>query len=230
LIKNKKYFQKLIVIILQVIYIKNIQGKIILFFCRNSKLILRHSNIFKTKKVFFLGNIQDELPLYLNSISTKINFYKYNAYINFKENIKNTKNIHVYNDLLISPNMLQNCDTIIYYWPKDKSEAQFQLINLISSLKINTQIFIVGENSSGIRSAPLIFKDLITLNKVDNAKHSLLLSGFLKKQKKFILENFFKTHIWKNFSIKSLPGVFGHKKIDEGSPVSYTHLTLPTTR
>ncbi|WP_158364480.1 hypothetical protein [Buchnera aphidicola] len=46
------------------------------------------------------------------------------------------------------------------------------------------------------------------------------MSGLLTKQKKFILKDFFKTHCWKNFSIKSLPGVFDHKKIDEGSKVT----------
>ncbi|WP_261979604.1 16S rRNA (guanine(1207)-N(2))-methyltransferase RsmC [Buchnera aphidicola] len=185
--------------------------------CKSSKLILRHSSIFKTKKVFFSGNIQDNFPLRLSTVNTKINLYKYNIYINLKKNVKNIKNIHIYNNLLVSQEMIQNCDTIIYYWPKDKSEAQFQLINLISHLQINTEIFIVGENSSGVRSAPLIFKNWITLNKIDSAKHSLLISGFLKKQKKFILEDFFKTHIWKKCFIQSLPGVFGYKKIDEGS-------------
>ncbi|WP_158359504.1 16S rRNA (guanine(1207)-N(2))-methyltransferase RsmC [Buchnera aphidicola] len=113
--------------------------------------------------------------------------------------------------------MVKNCDTIIYYWPKNKSEALFQFINLISCLPINTQIFIVGENSSGIKSAPLMLKKWITLYKVDSAKHSILMTGSLKRKKRFLLEDFFKVHKWKNFSIKSLPGVFGDKKIDEGS-------------
>ncbi|WP_264357809.1 class I SAM-dependent methyltransferase [Buchnera aphidicola] len=105
----------------------------------------------------------------------------------------------------------------MYYWPKDKSEAQFQLMNIISCFPINTEIFIVGNNDSGIRSAPLILKKWIELNKVDNAKHSILFSGFIQKKTIFILEDFFKTHIWKKLIIKSLPGVFGHKKVDLGS-------------
>ncbi|QIQ41916.1 MAG: 16S rRNA (guanine(1207)-N(2))-methyltransferase RsmC [Buchnera aphidicola (Microlophium carnosum)] len=181
---------------------------------KNSQLILRHDKIFKTKKVFFSGNIQDDLPLYLFTISKKIYLQRYNDYIYFK---KKLKNIVIYNNLLVSKEMIQNCDTIIYYWPKDKSEATFQLMNIISSFPIETAIFIVGDNSSGVRSAPLILKKWIQLKKIDNAKHSILMSGFIKKNIVFILEDFFKKHLWKNLIIKSLPGVFGHKKIDSGS-------------
>jgi len=113
--------------------------------------------------------------------------------------------------------MIKKCDTIIYYWPKNKSEAKFQMMNLISCLSINTEIFIVGNNSSGVRSASLIFKNWIQLNKIDSAKHSILISGLLKKKGTFILENFFQEHMWKKLIIKSLPGVFGYKKIDAGS-------------
>ncbi|CAL4326390.1 16S rRNA (guanine(1207)-N(2))-methyltransferase RsmC [Buchnera aphidicola] len=186
-----------------------------MLFSKSSQLMLRHSKKFKRKRVFFSGNIQDSFPIYLSTLKTKINFQKYSDYINFKKN--NVKNINIYNNLLVSDDMVKNCDTIIYYWPKNKSEAQFQFINLISCLPINTQIFIVGDNSSGIKSAPLILKKWITLYKIDNAKHSILMTGLLERKKKFILEDFFKTHVWENFSIKSLPGVFGNKKIDEGS-------------
>ncbi|WP_315984407.1 16S rRNA (guanine(1207)-N(2))-methyltransferase RsmC [Buchnera aphidicola] len=112
---------------------------------------------------------------------------------------------------------MKNCDTIIYYWPKDKLEATFQLMNIISSFPVDTEIFIVGHNASGVKSAPLIFQKWIKLDKVDNAKHSILFSGFIKKNIVFILEDFFKTHVWRDLIIKSLPGVFGHKKIDTGS-------------
>ncbi|QCI17724.1 hypothetical protein D9V61_01670 [Buchnera aphidicola (Acyrthosiphon lactucae)] len=54
---------------------------------KNSQIILRYSKFFQTKKVFFSGNIQDEFPLYLHTISTKINLLKYNNYIYFKKKI-----------------------------------------------------------------------------------------------------------------------------------------------
>lgn len=185
-----------------------------MFLSKNSQLILRYNEIFKTKKVFFSGNIQDDFPIRLHTIITKINLQKNNNDLSFKNNVKN---IDVYSNLLVSQEMTKYCDTIIYYWPKDKSEAKFQLMNIISFFPINTEIFIVGNNSSGIRSAPSILKKWIQIDKIDHGKHSILISGFIKKKTIFILENFFKTHTWKNLIIKSLPGVFGHKKIDVGS-------------
>lgn len=155
-----------------------------MLFSQNSQLILRHTKKFKTKKVFFFGNIQDNFPEYLSTIETKINFQKYDDYKNFKKN--NIKKIDVYNRFLVSDEMIKNCDTIIYYWPKNKSEAKFQLINLISHFSTQTEIFIVGENSSGIKSAPLILKAWMELYKIDSAKHSILMSGFLKRKKIYI--------------------------------------------
>ncbi|WAI18714.1 MAG: 16S rRNA (guanine(1207)-N(2))-methyltransferase RsmC [Buchnera aphidicola (Brevicoryne brassicae)] len=195
---------------------KKRRNNLILIFSKNSQLILRNRKIFRTKRVFFSGNIKDNLPMHLSTNQTKINFQKYNDYINFQKK-NNTKNINVYNELLVSEQMTQNCDTIIYYWPKSKSEAKFQLINIMSCFPIGTKIFIVGDNSSGVKSAPLILKKWLDLKKIDNAKHCILIFGFLKKKIKFTIKDFFKTHIWKDFSIKSLPGVFGYKKIDEGS-------------
>lgn len=187
-----------------------------MLFSKNSQLILRYRKIFETRKIFFSGNIQDNFPAYLSTIKTKIYFQKYNHHYNDIA-INNIKNINVHNNLLLSQETTKNYDTIIYYWPKNKSEAKFQLVYLLSFFPIKTEIFIVGENSSGIKSASLILKKWIELKKIDNAKHSILMFGTLNKKIEFILKDFFKTHIWKNFSIKSLPGVFGHKKIDEGS-------------
>lgn len=182
-----------------------------MIFSHNSQLILRHKRIFKNKKVFFSGHIEDTLPTNLSTIKSKIHLQKKQKLIYSNTNIK------FYNELLISKNTVKNYNTIVYYWPKNKSEAYFQLCNLLSFFSIGSDVFIVGRNSSGVKSAKIILEKWIKLNKIDNACHSILMSGVLLRQTKFILKNFFKTHIWKNLIIKSLPGVFGYKKIDEGS-------------
>ncbi|AYN24738.1 16S rRNA (guanine(1207)-N(2))-methyltransferase RsmC [Buchnera aphidicola] len=184
-----------------------------MIFSKNSQLILRHQKIFKNRKVFFSGNIDDELPINLSTIKTKIHFQKSQ---NLKK-INDNKNITFYRELLVSKNIVEDYNTLIYYWPKNKSEAKFQLFHLLSHFPIESEIFIVGGNSSGVKSAKLILEESVKLKKIDNANHSILMSGIIFKKTKFILESFFKTHIWKNLIIKSLPGVFGHKKIDEGS-------------
>ncbi|WP_295164401.1 16S rRNA (guanine(1207)-N(2))-methyltransferase RsmC [uncultured Buchnera sp.] len=184
-----------------------------MIFSKNSKLILRHQKIFKNKKVFFSGNIEDQLPIHLLTIKTKIHLQKNQILKKTDDN----KNITFYRQLLVSQATVKDYNTLIYFWPKNKSEAKFQLFNILSYFPIKSEIFIVGGNSSGVKSAKLILEEWIKLNKVDNANHSILMSGILINKKKFVLEKFFNTHIWKNLIIKSLPGVFGHKKIDEGS-------------
>ncbi|ANZ22800.1 16S rRNA methyltransferase [Buchnera aphidicola (Diuraphis noxia)] len=136
--------------------------------------------------------------------------------MNFQKQ-KNVKNIYIYNNFLVSKKIIQDCNTVVYYWPKSKDEAKFQVMNIISCCTINTLIFIVGNNSCGVKSASLILKDWIDFKIIDKARHSILIMGFLKKTVKFKIEDFFKIHTWKGFYIKSLPGVFGYKKIDEGS-------------
>ncbi|QFQ32156.1 16S rRNA (guanine(1207)-N(2))-methyltransferase RsmC [Buchnera aphidicola] len=186
-----------------------------MLFSQNSQLILRYQNIFKNKKIFFSGNIQDELPRYLSSIKTSLHLNVKNDF--YEKKTYYLKKIHIYYNLLVSKKAVENYNTLIYYWPKSKSEAKFQLYNLLSCFSIGTEIFIVGNNSCGVKSATKILKKWIHINKLESAKHSILFAGILKHKTKFILKDFFKTHIWENLYIKCLPGVFGYKKIDLGS-------------
>ncbi|QCI17149.1 16S rRNA (guanine(1207)-N(2))-methyltransferase RsmC [Buchnera aphidicola (Aphis helianthi)] len=192
-----------------------------MLFSQNSQLILRHQNIFKNKKIFFSGNIKDELPIHLYSIKTSIHLStNYNFDINQKNNLNK---LSIYYNLLVSEKIVKNYNTLIYYWPKSKSEAIFQLYNLLSCFSIGTEIFIVGKNSSGVKSVIKILENWVHLSKLESAKHSILFSGILKCKTQFTLKDFFKTHIWENLYIKCLPGVFGYKKIDLGSKLlAYT--------
>ncbi|CAL4323244.1 Ribosomal RNA small subunit methyltransferase C [Buchnera aphidicola (Protaphis terricola)] len=186
-----------------------------MLFSQNSQLILRYKKIFKYKKIFFSGNIQDHLPVYLPSIKTGIHITVKNIF--FHEVIKNYKKIYLYENLIVSKKNIKNYNALIYYWPKNKLEAKFQLYNLLSCFSINDEIFIVGNNSSGVKNAIKILKKWVILKKLENAKHSILFSGIIKNNTTFVLKNYFKTHTWENLFIKTLPGVFGYKKIDTGS-------------
>lgn len=58
------------------------------------------------------------------------------------------------------------CDTLIYFWSKNKQEAAFQLDDLCTHLAVGSQIFIVGENRSGVKSAEAIMEGIATLQKL----------------------------------------------------------------
>ncbi|WP_071880123.1 16S rRNA (guanine(1207)-N(2))-methyltransferase RsmC [Buchnera aphidicola] len=186
-----------------------------MLFSQNSQLILRYQNIFKNKKIFFSGNIQDELPRYLSCIDKSLHLSVKNDF--YEKKSDHPKKIHIHYNLLVSKKTVKNYNTLIYYWPKSKSEAKFQLYNLLSCFAIGTEIFIVGNNSCGVKSAIKILKKWTHINKLESAKHSILFAGILQYKTKFILKDFFHTHIWKDLYIKCLPGVFGYKKIDLGS-------------
>jgi 16S rRNA (guanine1207-N2)-methyltransferase len=77
-----------------------------------------------------------------------------------------------------------DCDTLIYYWPKNKPEAQFQLMNLLSLLPVGIDIFVVGENRSGVRSAEQMLAEYAPLNKVDSARRCGLYHGRLENSRR----------------------------------------------
>lgn len=84
------------------------------------------------------------------------------------------------------------CDTLIYYWPKNKPEAQFQLMNLLSAA--GGSGIVVGENRSGVRSAEQMLAEYAPLNKVDSARRCGLYHGRLEKQPTFDADAFWRIH------------------------------------
>lgn len=82
-----------------------------------------------------------------------------------------------------------DCDTLIYYWPKNKPEAQFQLMNLLSLLPTGIDIFVVGENRSGVRSAEQMLAEYAPLSKVDSARRCGLYHGHFGKNSPRSMQN-----------------------------------------
>lgn len=85
---------------------------------------------------------------------------------------------------------------LIYYWPKNKPEAQFQLMNLLSLLPVGIDIFVVRENRSGVRSAEQMLAEYAPLNKIDSARRCGLYHGRLEKQPTFDAEAFWGSMRW----------------------------------
>ncbi|XRX42823.1 MAG: 16S rRNA (guanine(1207)-N(2))-methyltransferase RsmC [Buchnera aphidicola (Eriosoma harunire)] len=176
-----------------------------------SKIINRHLCILKNKNTIFYGDIKDcfslSLPLkYTNVYTTKYNIwnqlypYMYNN-IQYNYKISNQKNVEL----------------IIYYWPKDKKEALFHIQYLCSYDFIKCKILITGNNRSGIKNAPKLLKSLISIQKLDTAKHSILYLGTIQKKIIFTIKNTIKTYFLSNIKIKVFPGVFGYSGLDQGS-------------
>ncbi|CAL4322558.1 16S rRNA (guanine(1207)-N(2))-methyltransferase RsmC [Buchnera aphidicola] len=187
-----------------------------MFIAKTSQLLLRHAMKFNNKSIFFSGNIQDYFPAHLSALKKTIHIQKYYDQLSFHM-IKNHKNVHICYEHIVTEKITKDYNVLIYYWPKNKNEAYFQLMNLLSCFSIGTKIFLIGNNSSGINSASRMLFQWLTLKTLDRAKHSILNAGILLKKPIFIFENFFKTHIYNDISVKTLPGIFDYKNIDSGS-------------
>lgn len=113
-------------------------------------------------------------------------------------------------------------DMVLLYWPKAKAEAQYLLAMLMAKLGENTEIVVVGENRSGIKSIEKMFKPYGPITKYDSARRCSFYWGVCHHAPEtFTLADWFKTYTVKyhdsSLTIKSLPGVFSHGEFDIGS-------------
>ncbi|MFM2588897.1 16S rRNA (guanine(1207)-N(2))-methyltransferase RsmC [Vibrio sp. TBV020] len=113
-------------------------------------------------------------------------------------------------------------DVVLLYWPKAKAEAEYLLAMLMAKLGENTEIVVVGENRSGIKSIEKMFKPYGPITKYDSARRCSFYWGqCTQTPEAFELDKWFKSYqvSYKETSltIKSLPGVFSHGEFDIGS-------------
>ncbi|VFP80423.1 16S rRNA (guanine(1207)-N(2))-methyltransferase RsmC [Candidatus Erwinia haradaeae] len=186
-----------------------------------SMMLLRHHNKFTKRRIVFSGNLQDTLSVQLETESSYIHTQQYHQW----ETLNQILQTKVYFSLLPISSILDNCDTLIYYWPNNKKKAQFQLQNLLSLLRCGSDIFIVGGYSSGIRSAHGMVKNWVNMIKIDSAHRCGLYYGSLARNSYFNPSEFWHEHLVEGITLKSLPGVFGYNGLDNG-----TELLLSTFR
>ena len=101
-------------------------------------------------------------------------------------------------------------------------------MNLLSLLPVGTDIFVVGENRSGVRSAEQMLADYAPLNKVDSARRCGLYHGRLEKQPTFDAQGFWNEYALDGLTIKTLPGVFSRDGLDVGSQLLLSTFTPHT--
>ncbi len=186
-----------------------------------SEIILRHSEEFITRRVLFAGDLQDTLPATLKTALTKIHTQQYHHWLTFTR----IPGLHVEFGLEADAATLSDCDTLIYYWPKNKSEAQFQLHNLLSILPPHCDLFITGENRSGVRSAQQILSSFGTASKIDSARRCGLWHARLQAPATFDSQAWWQSYKVDNLTIKTLPGVFSRDGLDSGSELLLSTFT-----
>lgn len=122
-------------------------------------------------------------------------------------------------------------DMVLLYWPKAKAEAEYLLAMLMAKLGVDTEIVVVGENRSGVKSIEKMFKSYGPITKFDSARRCSFYWGKCTEQApEFNIEAWFKSYQvgykQHTLTIKSLPGVFSHGQFDVGSQLLLD--TLPS--
>ncbi|ECS2968386.1 16S rRNA (guanine(1207)-N(2))-methyltransferase RsmC [Salmonella enterica subsp. enterica serovar Bredeney] len=189
-----------------------------------SEVLLRHSDDFEQSRILFAGDLQDDLPARFECAARRA----YTQQFHHWQALSRQMGDNVRFSLVAQASDVADCDTLIYYWPKNKPEAQFQLMNILSLMPVGSDVFVVGENRSGVRSAEPMLADYAPLNKVDSARRCGLYHGRLEKQPQFSLESWWAEYNIDGLTIKTLPGVFSRDGLDVGSQLLLSTLTPHT--
>lgn len=178
-----------------------------------SEVLLRHSDDFACRHILFAGDLQDSLPWQLLAASKRVHTQQLHHW----QMLHPLLGDNVRYQLLADKQTVSGVDTLIYYWPKNKPEARFQLMNLLSLLEPGSDIFVTGENRAGVRSTVQMLEGFCPLHKIDSARRCGLYHGQLMHQADFSLADYWDSYRYNDITIKTLPGVFSRDGLDAGS-------------
>ncbi|OTA18141.1 16S rRNA -methyltransferase [Xenorhabdus beddingii] len=188
-----------------------------------SEVILRHHEQFRCRHLLFAGDLQDNLATEIEAASVRVHTSQYHHWQSLIRQLGD----NAYFGLVADSTFTKGCDTLIYYWPKSKHEARFQLRNLFSVLSPGTDIFIVGENRSGVRSVDKLMEGIATFHKIDTARRCSLFYGQLKDQVQFDQNNWWNSYQVGDVIVNTLPGVFSQDDLDVGSRLLLSTFDAP---
>lgn len=189
-----------------------------------SEVLLRHSDDFEPARILFAGDLQDDLPARMDTAASRAHTQQYHHW----QALSRQMGDNVRFSLTAEAADVADCDTLIYYWPKNKPEALYQLSNILSLMPVGSDVFVVGENRSGVRSAEQMLAEFAPLTKIDSARRCGLYHGRLEKQPAFNANGYWSEYPLDGLTIKTLPGVFSRDGLDVGSQLLLSTLTPHT--
>lgn len=183
-----------------------------------SQILERHETHFENKCVLVAGDIHDNYPLQIDTAQTNIHCTQFHVY---QELLRVNRTANIEFSVQPEASFYDNINSLIYYWPKNKTEAQFQLSYLLNALPKGADVFIVGENRSGVNSVEGLLADFGSIQKIDAARRCSLYYFQADSRLAFDFDEW-----WMNYSLQladhdvtvyNLPGVFSQKILDAGS-------------
>ncbi|WP_342607584.1 16S rRNA (guanine(1207)-N(2))-methyltransferase RsmC [Vibrio tritonius] len=196
-------------------------------FTAPSQIAERQLEYFAGKRVLIAGEAEDLFPLELAKHCESVEIFT--THYGYYRQWQNKSHIRCYFDAELTAET--SADMILLYWPKAKQEADYLLNMLLAKLGQGTEIVVIGENRSGVKSIEKMFAPYGPINKYDSARRCSFYWGQCTNQPQpFKLEQWFKsyqvTYQERELTIRSLPGVFSHGEFDIGSRLLLD--TLPT--
>ncbi|MGL4861260.1 MAG: 16S rRNA (guanine(1207)-N(2))-methyltransferase RsmC [Enterobacteriaceae bacterium] len=187
-----------------------------------SEILLRHHERFQNRQVVLAGDLQDQLARELPD-TTRVWCGYYQQWRQQSAFLQQ----RAWFGLLVPPEWLQQCNSAVYFWPKNKQEAQFQLRYLLSVLPVGCELWVVGENRSGVRSVDTLMADLCTLQKIDTARRCSLYFTVTEQPAAFSAEPWWHRYQYEGVEVHALPGVFSQQGLDNGSQLLLSTLEQP---
>lgn len=183
-----------------------------------SQIAQRQLSYFADKHVLVAGEVEDDFPVELRQHCQAVTVFT--THYGYYRQLLTQPSIQCYfGEQLDAP---IDANMILLYWPKAKAEAEFLLAMLMAKLGPDTEICVVGENRSGVKSIEKIFAPYGIIKKYDSARRCSFYWG--KSQyaaAPFNITDWFKTYSvdvdGQPLIVKSLPGVFSHGQLDIGS-------------
>lgn len=176
-----------------------------------SLILNRHLELLTQHTILFAGDIQD------NFASEFAESKALTSQFHHAKRLQSAGINTVYKAIFDKADVEQ-ATLLVYYWPKVKEEALFQLTQLLSIISENTEILIVGENRVGVRSIENRFPEILTVQKIDTAKRCSLYYAKLNSVPHFDIESYWKSYALPNGKMHhALPGVFSRDHLDSGS-------------
>ncbi|ELR63472.1 Ribosomal RNA small subunit methyltransferase C [Photobacterium marinum] len=183
-----------------------------------SQVVARQLEFFENRKVLVIGELSDSYPLELTQVAQSVAVFTTNY--GYHCNMSRHSQIQSHFGAELTADI--DIDMILLYWPKAKAEAEYLLAMTLAKFGPETEICIVGENRSGVRSAEKMFQAYGKITKYDSARRCSFYWGRCEQQAPtFDITSWFKSYpitvAGTELTIRSLPGVFSHGEFDKGS-------------
>lgn len=183
-----------------------------------SEIALRQLDYFADKHVLVAGEVEDRFPIELRQHCASVSVFT--THYGYYSQLKAYPEITRYFGEQLTADL--NADLILLYWPKAKQEAEYLLAMLLAKLGTGTEIVVVGENRSGVKSIEKMFAAYGPIHKYDSARRCSFYWGHcVHTPAAFDIEQWFKSYAvdyqGHELTIRSLPGVFSHGEFDLGS-------------